>query len=622
MQLATTALPRTTEQARTRGWDQLDVIVVTPDAYVDHPAFAAAVIGRVLEGAGFRVGILDQPDWNCPDSFRVLGEPRLFFGISGGNVDSMLHLYTAAKKRRTKDPYSPGAEDGMRPERPTIVYASKLRQIFRNTPLVLGGIEASLRRFAHYDFWEDRVRKPLMVDTPARLTVYGPGERAVVAIARRLSAGESIEDLVDIPGTVIKTKHPPEEGNAVVLPDAELVARDKDAFARATKARLSNREALGQVRMVQRCQNWFVVENPPAPPLRSEELDAIYSLPFTRRPHRDHLKQGVPAIDTVRFSLVSHRGCFGDCSFCALSLHQGKVIQSRSPASLCLEATMLTKLPEWKGRIHDVGGPTANMYGLTCSKHGAAGTCSLRRCLAPKRCQHLETDQTAYRNLLERLAHIPGIKGVNVGSGCRHDLLLLDPKTMDHIIAHNVSGQLKIAPEHTVDEVTLAMGKPPGQLYDRFRTAFQRSTNRAGKEQYVVPYLMSSHPGCSFDAMVKLLVVMTEEWHYFPEQVQNFIPTPSSLATSEYWTGHNPLTGKSVFVARESKERAMQRAMLQPKNPKNRQLVLAGLERSHLGQKLIASGRARRLWPYLFSRGPKRDSSNKSRAKRSKGRRR
>ncbi len=595
------------EAGRLYGWDELDVVLVTPDAFVDHPSFACALLARVLLAAGFRTGVLSQPDWNDESAFRRLGRPRLFFGVSGGNVDSMLMHYTAARKLRNDDPYSPGGAPGMRPQRPCIVYSVVLRKVWPDVPIVIGGLEASLRRFAHYDYWENRVRKPILVDCPADCAVYGMGERQIVSLARKAASGRRLAEITDVPGTVFKFKGDPAllpgRWRTVELPSFEQVRCSRDAFARAS-AMLERFETAmwwRGFRLLQRAQNWWVVENPPAAPLSTRELDAVHSLPFTRRPHGD---VHVPALETVRFSLVSHRGCFGGCSFCALSLHQGRAVSWRSEASLTAETAALSRLDEWRGRISDVGGPSADMYGMRCTRGAWEGkaACTRASCLHPSICPHLDSSHRRYLGLLAAVHSLEGVKSVFVGSGCRYDLLLRDREALSTIVARHVGGQLKVAPEHAVEKVTALMRKPSPTCYERFRAAFFEETSACGRELYLVPYLMSSHPGCTPDDAVELMEILTTRWRYWPEQVQDFIPTPMTLSTAMYHLGFHPVSGESLYVARTAREKAMQRAALQPRNPKNRSLVLRLLETSGRGRALLADGGARKMWPWLFSR--------------------
>jgi uncharacterized radical SAM protein YgiQ len=564
------------EEARARGLGALDIILVSGDAYVDHPAFGTAVVGRVLEAAGYRVGVIAQPDWRPDVDFRKLGTPRLFFGVSAGNADSMVSNYTAARRRRRTDTYSPGGVP-RRPDRAAIVYADRLHALFPGTPIVLGGIEASLRRFAHYDYWSDRVRKSILADAPADLLVYGMGERQVVEIARRLSDGEGAGELTDIRGTSArlapKAFREMDRGDVVILPSFAEVAGDRNAFARAFALAAAEQDPVHGRRVAQDQGKTVILQNPPALPLSTEELDRVYELPYTRRAHPSYREQ-IPALEPVRFSLVSHRGCFGSCSFCAIGPHQGRIIQSRSAESLVREAKSLVRMDGFAGVIQDLGGPTANMYGFTCPRWAVAGACRDRAC-GPD-CGSLVSGEKAHLELLRKVRAVPGVKKVFLASGVRHDLVdLSDLEYLTELCSHHVGGHLKVAPEHISPGVLSLMGKPGRGTFDTFRRRFAGVNRRLGKEQYLLPYFMSGHPGCTIEDMICLAEFLRDEALY-TEQVQDFTPTPMTAATCMYHTGIDPSTGAEVHVPR-GREKEIQRAFLQYRDPAKADLVREGL---------------------------------------------
>jgi uncharacterized radical SAM protein YgiQ len=566
----------TMDEAAERGIDAFDVILVSGDAYVDHPAFGAAVIGRVLGAEGLRVGIIAQPDWRNDGDFRRLGTPRLFFGITAGNVDSMVNNYTAARRRRRTDAYSPGGVP-RRPDRASMVYADRLHALFPGTPLVLGGIEASLRRFAHYDYWSDRVRRSILADAPADLLVYGMGERQVVEIARRLSAGEGIRDLTGIRGT--SWKIPPKDfremvnGDLVTLPSSAEVAGNGRSYARAFAIHAAEQDPFHGRRVAQDHGKTVIIQNPPALPLSTEELDRVYELPYTRFAHPSY-REKVPALEPVRFSLVSHRGCFGACSFCAIGHHQGRIIQSRSVESLVREAKRLVQMEGFAGVIQDLGGPTANMYGFTCPNWAGAGACRDRRC-SPD-CRSLISGEKAHLSLLRAVRAVPGVKKVFVASGVRHDLVdLEDLEYITELCGHHVGGHLKVAPEHISPRVLSLMGKPGRGTFEAFRDRFGEVSRRLGKEQYLLPYFMSGHPGCSIADMILLAEYIRDESLY-TEQAQDFTPTPMTAATCMYHTGIDPATMEEVHVPR-GREKEIQRALLQYRDEAKADLVREGL---------------------------------------------
>lgn len=575
-------LPITKEDMEKRGWDRLDFLFVSGDAYVDHPSFGPAIIGRLLEQLGWRVGIIAQPDWRSTAAFKTLGKPRLAVLVSAGNLDSMLNKFTAARRFRSDDDYSPGGKAGLRPERATLVYASRIRELWKDVPLVVGGIEASLRRFAHYDYWSDSVRRSVLVDSKADLLVYGMGEKQVKEIAAQLAAGIPVGAIRDVKGTCYRTGSLEHLWNYVEVPPFAAVSADKQAFADAFRRQYDEQDPIRGKAVVQAHDGGYVVQNPPADPLTTAEMDEIYDLPYQRTYHPSYeAAGGVPAIREVKFSLVSHRGCFGGCSFCAIVSHQGRIIQTRSAESILREAKLLTTLPDFKGYIHDVGGPTANFRLPACSQQLERGACRDRRCLHPGPCPNLTADHSDYLTLLRALRALPKVKKVFIRSGIRYDYLLAEggDEFLRELCQHHVSGQLKIAPEHIAPKVTSLMGKPGKDVYLRFAAAYRRINEELGKEQYLVPYLMSSHPGAGLREAVELAEFL-RDMGYHPEQVQDFIPTPGSLSTCMYYTGLNPLTGAKVYVARDQHEKRLQRALLQYRDPKNYPLVLEALTKA------------------------------------------
>jgi uncharacterized radical SAM protein YgiQ len=570
------SLPLSAREKNMLGIRQFDIILVTGDAYVDHPSFGTALIGRTLWNAGFTVGIIAQPDWTTSAAFTELGKPRLFFGISSGNVDSMVNNFTPNLKRRSDDVYSPGGVP-KRPDRASIVYTNRVHELFPDTPIVLGGIEASLRRFAHYDYWQDRVRHAILADAPADLLVFGMGERQVIEIARRLTSGVTIASLRDIRGTAFRmeiaewrSKRP--EG-IIELPGFTEVAQDKTSYARAFSMHYFEQDPVRGRTVAQPHPKTVVIQNPPALPLSTKELDHIYDLPFSRRAHPSYTQQ-IPALEPVQFSITSHRGCFGACSFCALTHHQGRIIQSRSNASIIREVTRMTMMPEFKGIVQDVGGPTANMYCLSCNLWEKHGACRDKHC-SPS-CKNLETSHRYQAILLKNLREIPGVKKVFIGSGIRYDLLLADDSGyLEMICEHHVSGHLKVAPEHVIKNVTDIMNKPDCEVFDWFCERFEKLQKGKKKRQYVLPYFMSGHPGCSIHDMIELAVYIRDHQIY-TEQVQDFTPTPMSVSTCMYYTNLNPFTLDPVHIPKGN-EKKIQRALMQYRDPDNRRLVIEGL---------------------------------------------
>jgi uncharacterized radical SAM protein YgiQ len=574
-------LPISRSDMDARGWDQLDFLLISGDAYVDHPSFGGAIISRILEKEGFRVGILPQPNWRSSEDFLRMGKPRLAVLITAGNLDSMLNAYTAAKKRRRTDSYSPGGHTGYRPDRASIVYSNRVRELWPEIPLILGGIEASLRRLAHYDYWSDTVRRSILLDCRADLLVYGMGERQIREIASLLEKGVPISKIRHVAGTCfsIPVSERLTGKPCIELPSFEEVRCDKKAFARAFALQYGERNPLEGRRLAQLHGERLVVQNPPALPLTTEELDAIYELPYMREPHPVYEPAGgVPAIEEVRFSLVGHRGCYGECAFCALASHQGSIIQKRSHASLLEEAKKLIAHREFKGYIHDVGGPTANFRNPPCRLPQPSGTCGKRRCLAPSPCSNLLVEHGDYLDLLRALRALPGVKKVFIRSGIRYDYVMADPDEtfLAELCAHHVSGQLKVAPEHVSSKVLRLMGKPGKEVFLRFKEAYERMNRKLGKRQFLVPYFLSSHPGSDLEAAVELAEFLRDIRH-IPEQVQDFIPTPGSLATCMYYTEMDPFTHEPLYVAKSPREKAMQRALLQYMNPRNYDLVREAL---------------------------------------------
>ena len=576
-------LPVTPEEVRERGVDVPDFVYVCGDAYVDHPSFGAALICRVLEDAGFVVAMLPQPDYKSCDAMRTFGRPRLGFLVSSGNIDSMVCHYTVAKKKRTDDYYSPGGKAGYRPDRAVIVYCNRIREAWGDVPIIIGGLEASLRRFAHYDYWSDKVRRSILVDSRADLLSYGMGEHSILRIAELLRRGVPVKKIRDVRGTAYlcgrdEAIHYPRVEQSF---DYDTLKTDKTAYAAAFAVQYKNNDAVSGRAIVEYYGDRMLVQNPPMPPLEREELDRVYALPFMRAAHPMYDKDGgIPAISEVQFSITHNRGCFGGCNFCALAFHQGRSVRSRSIESVVREAEEITKLPEFKGYIHDVGGPTANFRHPSCEVQRTRGVCPGKRCLVPTPCKHLNADHSEYIKLLEAVEAVPGVKKVFIRSGIRFDYMLAEDSDafFEKLVRDHVSGQLKVAPEHCSSYVLRHMGKPDIAVYDRFREKFFRLTKKVGKEQYLVPYLMSSHPGSRLSDAVELALYM-KKIGLAPEQVQDFYPTPGTASTVMYYTGLDPFTGKKIYTATEYKEKQMQRALLQYRRPENRRLVLEALQK-------------------------------------------
>lgn len=601
-------IPMTLSDMRRRGWDELDILFVSADAYVDHPSFACALICRLLEANGYRVGIVAQPNWRDPESLKVMGRPRLCCMIGGGNIDSMVAHYTSTKKKRSEDMYSPGGKAGFRPDRPTIVYSNLARQAFKDLPIVIGGLEASLRRLSHYDYWQDLVRKPILFDSKADILVYGMGELQILEIARRLSLGCGVESLRDIPGTCYliscsQFESMKEDGSLpfepVMLPSFEEVSlRDKAsnkpdpkgqlAYAKAFQLKMMNENPMSKRCLVQECNGRFVIQNPPARPLTTKEFDSLYELPFQRLCHPSYdAKGGIPALKEVQFSITSNRGCYGACSFCAITAHQGRIIQVRSKESLVREATALTKHRDFKGYINDLGGPTANFQCTACEKQQSVGPCAGRQCMYPTPCRNVRDSHLEYLDKLEAVSKVPGVKKVFIRSGIRFDYLMLcaSPKVrakfMENLVRNHVSGQLKVAPEHISKQVLACMGKSPVEVYDAFREEFFEENRRQGKKQFIIPYFIAAHPGSTMQSAIELALYLKKQG-FVPDQVQEFYPTPSTVSTCMYYTGLDPRPGedfKPVYVPK-GRDANLQRALLQFNRRENRSLVLEALSKA------------------------------------------
>ena len=591
-------LPVSAEDMHERGWWWYDFLVVGGDAYIDHPSFGTAVIARVLEAEGFRVAVLCQPDWHSAEAFRAMGAPRLGVMIGAGNLDSMVAHYTAAKHKRREDFYSPGKKTGLRPDRAVIVYANRAREAFGpDMPIIIGSLEASLRRFAHYDYWEDKVRRSVIFDARADLLVYGMGEYATIEIARALKKKRPVSELHDIRGTAYIAREAP--ADALMLPSYEEVCKSKRAYAEATRVEYAEHDPVRGRAMAQAHGDRYLVVNPPALPLPAKELDRVAELPYTREVHPMYEPMGgVPAIEEVRFSVIHNRGCFGGCNFCALAFHQGRMVTSRSHESVIREVTAMTRHPLWKGYVSDVGGPSANFRKPSCSQQLKNGMCANRSCLAPTPCRNIEADHSDYLSLLRKLRNIPGVKKVFVRSGIRYDFMLCDKRGdfFAELVKYHISGQLKVAPEHCIDSVLDYMGKPHIDVYERFMEKYRALNVRYDKEQYVVPYLMSSHPGSTLESAVALAQYLKKTGRR-PEQVQDFYPTPGTVSTCMYYTGLDPRTMEPVYVPRSPEEKAMQRALLQFQNPANRRLVLEALRKAGR-EDLIGFGKDCLVPPY------------------------
>lgn len=573
-------LPVSKKDMKKRGWEYLDFVLITGDAYVDHPSFGAAIIGRLLESRGYKVGIIAQPSWKDVSDFQKLGKPRLGFLITSGNIDSMVNHYTVAKKRRNQDAYSPGGRAGMRPDRAAIVYANRAREAYKDVPIILGGIEASLRRFAHYDYWDNKVRRSILLDSKADLIVYGMGENAIVEVAEALDNGIPINEITYVRGTVYKTKDKDRAYDYIVLPSYAEIVSSKEKYGDSFLIQYENTDAMSAKTLIEPYGDIYVVQNPPAMPLSQVELNHVYDLFYMRTYHPVYESQGgIPALQEVKFSIINNRGCFGSCSFCALTFHQGRVIQSRSHESIIHEAEVMTEDPEFKGYIHDVGGPTANFREAACEKQKNKGACIKKQCLFPNPCKQLKIDHKDYLSLLRKLRNIPKVKKVFIRSGIRYDYLIYDKDEsfFRELCQHHISGQLKVAPEHISSRVLQKMGKPNRQVYEKFVKRYYEINKDLGKDQFLVPYLMSSHPGSDIKAAIELAEYL-RDLGYMPEQVQDFYPTPGTLSTCMYYTEMDPRTKEKVYVAKSPHEKAIQRALIQYKKPENYSLVLEALK--------------------------------------------
>ena len=572
-------LPVSKEDLKQRGIDQLDFVYITGDAYVDHPSFGPAIIGRLLESRGYTVGILAQPDWKDKESITALGRPRLGFLVSAGNMDSMVNHYSVSKKHRQTDSYTPGGEMGKRPDYAVVVYTNLIRQVYKDVPVIAGGIEASLRRLAHYDYWSDRVKRSVLMDGGADLISYGMGEHSIVEIADALAAGIHVKDITFVDGTCYKTKNLESVYDYILLPSYEEIREDKQAYAKSFATQYKNTDPFSGKRFVEPYGTVYVVQNPPAKPLTRQEMDDIYALPYCRTWHPMYDSAGgIPAIAEVKFSLVSNRGCFGGCNFCALTMHQGRIVQTRSHESILAEAVEMTKDPEFKGYIHDVGGPTADFRHPSCDKQLTKGVCQNRQCLFPTPCPNLKADHRDYVELLRKLRKLPKVKKVFIRSGIRFDYLMADQSDtfFRELVQYHVSGQLKVAPEHVADPVLAMMGKPKHEVYQKFTERYKKMNEACGKNLFLVPYLMSSHPGCTMKEAVELACFL-RDLHYMPEQVQDFYPTPATVSTCMYYTGLDPRTMQPVYVEKNPHRKALQRALIQYRRPENYELVQEAL---------------------------------------------
>ena len=574
-------LPVNAADVRERGWAEVDFVYVTGDAYVDHPSFGVSIISRVLEAEGFRIAILSQPDYKSAEDFKRFGRPRLGFLVTSGNIDSMVAHYTVSKKKRSYDYYSPGGKMGLRPDRAVIVYCNRIREAYGDVPIVIGGLEASLRRFAHYDYWDDRVRRSILVDSRADILTYGMGENILVRIARLLDRGVPIRKIRDVKGTVYFTKiGETVHFDSVEVGDYNTLKSDKKAYAKAFAVQYRNNDSIRGRALIEYYDDKMLVQNPPMPPLEREELDRVYSLPYVRDYHPDYEELGgVPAITEVKFSIAHNRGCFGSCNFCAIAFHQGREVRSRSEESVLTEARKIAALPDFKGYINDVGGPTANFRYPSCDKQKECGMCPTKKCLSPKPCKHLKVDHSEYARLLLEIEKIDKVKKVFVRSGIRFDYMMYDndDSFFRQLVSHHVSGQLKVAPEHCSNNALTMMGKPPIEVFESFKKKYFALSEEAGLKQYIVPYLMSSHPGTTMNDAVEMALWL-KKWGYLPEQVQDFYPTPGTISTVMYYTGLDPMTGRKVYVTTDYREKQLQRALLQYSKPENANLVREALK--------------------------------------------
>ncbi|QGU96876.1 YgiQ family radical SAM protein [Clostridium bovifaecis] len=579
MKLNKEFLPISKEDLKARNIDELDFIVITGDAYVDDPSFGAAVISRVLEHEGFNVGVIAQPDWHSVDDFRKLGKPKYGFLINSGNMDSMVNNYTASKKKRHDDVFSPGGKSGYRPDRALIVYCNRAREAYKGVPIIIGGLEGSLRRFAHYDYWDNKIRRSMLIDCKADLLVYGMGEKAIIQIANLLRYGMDIKNITNVKGTVYATNSLEGVKDYIEVPSFEECVSSKKAYAESFKIQYYEQDSINGRTMVQKHGDRYIVQNKPQEALTQAEMDSVYGLPYARTYHPIYEKDGgVPAINEIKFSITSHRGCYGGCAFCALNFHQGRSIQNRSQQSIIDEAKLLTTLDDFKGYIHDIGGPTANFRHKACEHQKEHGVCKNKQCLSPTPCKNLKVDHSEYLDLLRKVRKLPNVKKVFIRSGIRFDYLVEDKSDvfLKELCEHHISGQLKVAPEHINDKVLKAMGKPKNEVYEKFQKKYETMNKKLGKKQFLVPYLISSHPGSDLDAAIELALYIKTMGHN-PEQVQDFYPTPGSLSTTMYYTGINPLSGEEIYVPKTHEEKAMQRALLQFSKPENHALVKKAL---------------------------------------------
>lgn len=618
-------LPISRQEMQNMGWDRPDFVYVSGDAYVDHPSFGHAIITRTLEAHGFKVAVIAQPDWKDKKSIMEFGEPRLGFFVSAGNMDSMVNHYSVSKKRRRSDAFTPGGEMGKRPDYATVVYSNLIRQVYKKTPLIIGGIEASLRRLAHYDYWSDRLKRSILLDSGADLLSYGMGELSVVEIAEALESGIDIKDITFIQGTVYKVKNLDSVYDAITLPSFEELREDKLNYAKSFYTQYCNTDPFSGKRLVEPYgENLYIVQNPPSRPLTQSEMDRVYSYPYTRTYHPSYEeKGGVPAVSEVKFSLISNRGCFGGCNFCALTFHQGRIMQVRSHDSLLAEAKQFIWDEEFKGYIHDVGGPTANFRQPSCEKQLTHGVCKTRQCLFPVPCKNLEVDHKDYLSLLKKLRELPRVKKVFIRSGIRFDYVMADKDDtfFRELCEFHVSGQLKVAPEHVSNAVLTKMGKPENDVYQSFIKKYKKINKELCKEQYLVPYLMSSHPGSTMKEAIELAVYL-KDLGYMPEQVQDFYPTPSTISTCMYYTGVDPRDMKPVYVPKNPHEKAMQRALIQYRNPKNYDLVIEALKKEGrmdlIGFDKSCLIRPRNMYHERISKGAKPENKSPGKAVRKK----
>jgi len=608
-------LPISMNDLKKRNLTELDFIIISGDAYVDHPSFGVAIISRVLEKEGYSVGIISQPDWKDINSFKALGKPRLGFLVSAGNIDSMVNHYTVSKKPRTKDSYSPGGKSGLRPDRATIVYSNKIKEAYKDIPIIIGGIEASLRRLGHYDYWDNKVRRSILLDSAADLLVYGMAENQIIEVADALNSGLPIEEITFIKGTVYKTKNITNIYDYIKLPSYKEICTNKIKYIESFMAQYENTDAITAKNLIEDYSGLYVVQNAPTEPLSRSKLDSVYALNYMGDYHRVYESLGgVPAIEEVKFSIISNRGCFGNCNFCALAFHQGRVIQSRSHESIVNEAKNIVWRPDFKGYIHDVGGPTANFRNIACKKQTVKGVCKKRQCLFPTPCKNLDIDHTDFLKLLRKLRNIEGIKKVFIRSGIRYDYLINDKNDefINELCKYHVSGQLKVAPEHVSKEVLMKMGKPENVVYEKFIKKYENINKKLGMKQFIVPYLMSSHPGSTLNSAIELAEYLRDLKHT-PEQVQDFYPTPGTLSTCMYYTEIDPLTMEKIYVPKSSKDKAMQRALIQYRLPQNYNLVRDALKKAGR-EDLIGNHKEALIGYRLFKEKPK-STDNKIKSK-------